>query len=57
MEANTYTALFFNSLEMVSKSYHFKYSKKAFCAYQKLGDVFWSASFICGFFWWTVSLK
>lgn len=50
MEAETYEALFLNSLEMVSKSYNIKYSKAAFCAYQKIGDVFWSASFICGFF-------
>lgn len=50
MEANAYIALFLNSLEAVSKSYGLQYSKKAFCAYQKLGDIFWSANFICGFF-------
>ena len=47
MDATTYSTLFFNGLEMISKSYNMKYSKKAFCAYQKLGDNFWSASFIC----------
>lgn len=47
MDATTYSSLFFNSLELISKSYDLKYSKNAFCAYQKVGDVFWSASFIC----------
>lgn len=50
MDASPYTTSFLNNIEMVSKLYNIKYSKTAFCAYQKLGDVFWSASFICGFF-------
>ncbi len=50
MEAKTYITLFLNSLEMVSKSYNTKYSKKVFCVYQKIGNVFWSANFIYGFF-------
>lgn len=50
MEACTYSTLFFNTLELISKFYDTKYSKRAFCAYQKLGEVFWSASFICGSF-------
>lgn len=50
MEAWTYSALFFNSLELISKSYDMKYSKRAFCTYQKLGEVFWNADFFCGSF-------
>ncbi len=50
MEATTYAALFWNSLEQTAKSYHVKYSKRAFCAYQRSGDVFWSADFFCGYF-------
>ena len=50
MEASTYSTLFFNSLELISKSYNMKYSKRSFCAYQKLGEVFWKASFFCGSF-------
>lgn len=50
MEAETYERLFLTSLEMVSKSYNIKYSKAAFCAYQKIGDDFWSASFLCDVF-------
>lgn len=50
MEAGTYTTLFLDSLDRISKSYNVKYSKKAFCAYQRLGDIFWSANFIFGYF-------
>lgn len=50
MEATTYRTLFFNSLEPISKSYNMKYSKNAFCAYQRLGDIFWSADFFCKYF-------
>lgn len=50
MEAGTYAALFWDALESVSQSYPIKYSKRAFCVYQKLGDVFWSAQFFCGSF-------
>lgn len=50
MDATTYRTLFFSSLEPISKSYNMKYSKNAFCTYQRLGDIFWSASFHCGFF-------
>lgn len=50
MEACEYSTLFYDSLELISKSYHMKYSKRAFCAYQKLEDVFWEATFLCGSF-------
>lgn len=50
MDANTYSTLFFNTLELISKYYDLKYSKRAFCAYQRLGEVFWSADFLCGSF-------
>lgn len=50
MDATPFRTLFFTSLEPISKSYNMKYSKNAFCAYQRLGDIFWSASFLCGFF-------
>lgn len=50
MEAETYERLFLTILEMVSESYNLKYSKRAFSVYQKVGNAFWSASFICGFF-------
>lgn len=50
MGTTTYRTLFFNSLESISKSYSMKYSKNAFCTYQRLGDIFWSANFNCGFF-------
>lgn len=50
MDATIYRTLFFNSLEPISKSYNAKYSKNAFCTYQRLGDIFWSANFNCGFF-------
>ena len=50
MEATTYRAMFFNRLGPVSKAYNMKYSKNAFCAYQRLGDVFWSAKFMCNYF-------
>ena len=50
MEAWAYSALFFNTLERISKSLNIKYSKRAFCAYQKLEEAFWSANFLCGNF-------
>lgn len=50
MDAQTYAALFWNSLELVSKSYHVKYAKRAFCAYERLENVFWHANFLCGSF-------
>lgn len=50
MEAATYRTLFFNCIEPITKSYGIRYSKNAFCAYQRLGDILWSASFNCGFF-------
>lgn len=50
MDTTTYRTLFFNSLKPISKSYNMKYSKNAFSAYQRLRDIFWSASFNCGFF-------
>lgn len=50
MDATTYRSLFFSSLEPTSKAYDMKYSKNAFCAYQRHGDIFWNAAFHCGFF-------
>lgn len=50
MEVKTYSTLFLNSLEMISESYNVKYSKRAFSIYQKIGNDFWIASFLCGFF-------
>lgn len=50
MEAGTYATRFWDTLEPLSKSYNTKYSKRAFCAYQKLGETFWSATFFCGSF-------
>ncbi len=50
MDAQTYAALFWKSLELISKSYHIKYAKRAFCAYERLENVFWSADFFCGSF-------
>ena len=50
MEAGTYATQFWDTLELISKSYDTKYSKRAFCAYQKLGETFWSAKFFCGSF-------
>lgn len=50
MDTTTYRTLFFNSLEPISKSYNMKYSRNAFCAHQRFGDIFWSANFNCGFF-------
>jgi len=50
MDAQMYAALFFKALELISKSYNMKYTKRAFCAYERLEDVFWSANFLCGSF-------
>lgn len=50
MEAGTYATQFWDTLESISKSYDTKYSKRAFCVYQKLGEAFWSAKFLCGSF-------
>lgn len=50
MDAHTYAALFWKSLEEISRSYHMKYAKRAFCLYERLEDIFWSAKFLCGSF-------
>lgn len=50
MDAQTYAALFWTNLELISKSYNMKYSKRAFRVYQRLENVFWSAAFFCGSF-------
>lgn len=47
MDAEIYSKQFYQSLGEISKSYKLKYSKTAFCVYKNLGDVFWSASFLC----------
>jgi len=50
MDAHTYETLFWKSLELTSKSYHVKYAKRAFCVYERIGNIFWSANFLCGSF-------
>jgi len=50
MDAQAYATLFLKSLEQISKSYNIKYSKRAFCAYERLENIFWSANFLYGSF-------
>lgn len=50
MDAYRYETLFWKSFELISKSYNIKYVKRAFCAYERLGNIFWSANFLCGSF-------
>lgn len=50
MDAAAYSKQFYERLGELSRASGMKYSKNSFCAYQRLGDVFWSAHFLCGFF-------
>lgn len=50
MDAETFRKEFYDRLALLSREFRLKYSKGSFCAYEKLGDLLWSASFLCGFF-------
>lgn len=50
MDTAAFRKGFYSRLEEFSKASGLKYSKNSFCAYSRMGEIFWKAEFLCGFF-------